>query len=80
MMINSLRKRRLELGLTLDQIFLKTRGRVHPARLSRFERNILTPSPAERRALAEVLNLSESEIFVSAAESSGVPGAEHRGK
>jgi transcriptional regulator with XRE-family HTH domain len=75
-MINVLRKKRFELGLTLDQIFLKTRGRVHPSRLSRFERGILRPSPAERRALASTLGLSEEEICVSAAETSGVSGAE----
>jgi len=61
--INLLRKRRFELGLTLDQVFLNSGGRLHPARLSRFERGILLPSANERKVLVEVLGLAESELF-----------------
>lgn len=62
-LINPLRQRRFELGLTLDDVFLRTRGRVHPARLSRFERGILVPSPEERRLLSEILELPEEQLF-----------------
>jgi transcriptional regulator with XRE-family HTH domain len=57
------RLRRLEQGLTLDDLFLRSGGRLHPPRISRIERGILRPSARERQLLAQALGVPEDELF-----------------
>ena len=60
--ISELRLARLQKGLTLDKVYFISKGRVSPARLSRIERGLSRPSPAEAEALVVVLGISLSVI------------------
>jgi transcriptional regulator with XRE-family HTH domain len=60
--ISPLRLARLKKGLTLDDLLLRSAGRLSPARLSRIERGICNPSPMEAQLLIELLGVEESTM------------------
>ncbi len=60
--ISSLRMARLQKGLTLDDLFLRSKGKLSPARLSRIERGLRSASPEETASLVKILGVEEETI------------------
>lgn len=69
MAISSLRLARLQKGLTLDDLLLRSKGRLSPARLSRIERGLCAASAEESRLLVQLLGVRE-ELVTEANSSS----------
>ncbi len=63
--LTRLRLVRLEAGLT--QLALAGMSGVSASRISLYERRLLTPSPAHRRAFALALDCPADELFVEEA-------------
>jgi transcriptional regulator with XRE-family HTH domain len=62
--ITKIKRLRFYRDLSMDEVYLRSGGRVHPPRMSRIERGILRASVRERTALAKVFGLPESELFM----------------
>ena len=60
--ISRLRMARLQKGLTLDELFLRSAGKLAPARISRIERGLCIPSQQESTFLIELLGVTEQTI------------------
>lgn len=60
--VSSLRLARLQRGWTLDDLFLRSRGKLSPARLSRIERGLCSASVAEAGLLVELLGVRQQTI------------------
>jgi transcriptional regulator with XRE-family HTH domain len=60
--ISSLRMARLQKGLTLDDLFLRSKGKLSPARLSRIERGLCSASPEETASLVKILGVEEKTV------------------
>jgi len=60
--ISSLRMARLQKGLTLDDLFLQSKGKLSPARLSRIERGLCTASHEESALLVKILGVEEQTV------------------
>jgi hypothetical protein len=60
--ISSLRMARLQNGLTLDELFLRSKGKLSPARMSRIERGLCSASPEETASLVKILGVTEETI------------------
>jgi transcriptional regulator with XRE-family HTH domain len=60
--ISALRLVRLRRALTLDEVFFKTKGLLSPPRLSRIERGLSKPTPAETAALTRLLGVSADVV------------------
>jgi len=58
-----LRRRRQDLDLSMDEIYLRSAGRITQDRLSRIERGIYVARPDERAALSDILGVPEAELF-----------------
>ena len=67
--ISSLRLARLQKGLTLDDLFLRSKGKLSPARLSRIERGLCTASREESALLVKLLGIDDQAVT-----DSGAPG------
>jgi transcriptional regulator with XRE-family HTH domain len=66
-MVSSLRLTRLQQGLTLDDLFLSSKGKLNPARLSRIERGLSYASPEEAALLVKLLGVTEQIVMDSGA-------------
>ncbi|MBN2241147.1 MAG: helix-turn-helix transcriptional regulator [Acidobacteria bacterium] len=75
---NDLKAKRLQRGLTLDEIHVRTGGRVHQSRLSRAERGLLRLLPGELAALAQVFGVDPDELMDSTHSAVPGPGDESR--
>jgi len=62
-MVSSLRLSRLQKGLTLDDLFLRSKGKLNPARLSRIERGLCSASLEEAALLIKLLSVSEQIVL-----------------
>jgi len=77
--VSSLRLARLQKGLTLDDLFLRSRGKLSPARLSRIERGLCVASKKESALLVRLLGVEEQTVtdsgaaVASVAEQSAAP-------
>jgi transcriptional regulator with XRE-family HTH domain len=60
--ISTLRLARLQKGLTLDDVFFMTDGRVSPPRLSRIERGLSRATPIEAEVLTQLLGVSAEAL------------------
>jgi transcriptional regulator with XRE-family HTH domain len=60
--VSALRLARLQHGLTLDDLFLRSRGRLRPARISRIERGICAASNEEASLLAGILGIAAHAV------------------
>ena len=65
--ITELRLARLQRGWTLDDLFLRSKGKLSPARVSRIERGLSTASAEESRLLQTLLGVTRQIV-----EESGV--------
>jgi transcriptional regulator with XRE-family HTH domain len=61
-MVSRLRLERIERGLTLDDVWIRSERRLHPSRLSRMERGVLRPTSEEIRLLAGALDIPEEKL------------------
>lgn len=61
--ISQLRLARLQRGWTLDDLFLRSDGRLSQARLSRIERGLCSASPEEAALLVKLLNVAEQTVM-----------------
>jgi transcriptional regulator with XRE-family HTH domain len=60
--VSGLRMARLKRGLTLDDLFLRSAGKLAPARISRIERGLCVPSDQESTFLIQLLGVTEQTI------------------
>ena len=60
-MITEMKKLRFLKGLTLDDIYLKTK--IDISRLSRIERQIFKPTDEEKNLIAKVLQVRINQLF-----------------
>ena len=58
-----LKKLRIERYLTLDQVYVKSRRKLQPSRLSKLERGILLLTDRDRKILARIYGVSEKDLF-----------------
>jgi len=58
-----LKKLRIERYLTQDQVYVKSRRRIQPSRLSKLERGILLLTDRDRKILARIYGVSEKDFF-----------------
>jgi hypothetical protein len=63
--ISQLRLARLQMDWTLDDLFLRSKGKLSPARISRIERGISTASEEESRVLVILLGVTEETVVAS---------------
>jgi transcriptional regulator with XRE-family HTH domain len=70
--ISSLRMARLQRGLTLDELFLRSKGKLSPARVSRIERGLCTASHEESALLVKILSVEERTVADSGARAASV--------
>jgi len=66
--ISQLRLARLQKGLTLDDLFLRSKGKLSPARVSRIERGLSTPSEDESQLLVGLLGVTRQTVEESGIE------------
>ncbi|MFW6130302.1 MAG: helix-turn-helix domain-containing protein [Atribacterota bacterium] len=59
--MNKMKLARLLLGMSLDDLFLKTK--IPQSRLSRIEREIILPKDEEKKLISKELNLNIEELF-----------------
>jgi transcriptional regulator with XRE-family HTH domain len=64
--ITQLRLARLQKGWTLDTLFLRSKGRLSPARISRIERGLSAASEGEAQLLVVLLGVSEQTVAAAA--------------
>lgn len=60
--VSKLRLQRVQLGLTLDNVFVRSGRKLFPSKLSRIERAIVEPSKKDVRLLAQAFHTSVEEI------------------
>ena len=60
---SKLKRIRFDLGLTLDQVFVKSRRRLQPSRVSKLERGILLPDESDRKILSRIYGVPEKDLF-----------------
>jgi transcriptional regulator with XRE-family HTH domain len=60
--ITQLRLARLQKGWTLDTLFLRSKGRLSPARISRIERGFSTASAEEAQLLVALLGVTPQTV------------------
>jgi hypothetical protein len=65
--ISQLRLARLQIGWTLDDLFLRSDGKLNPARLSRIERGLCSASSEEAALLVKLLGVAEQTVTDSGA-------------
>lgn len=58
-----LKKLRIERYLTQDQVYVKSRRKIQPSRLSKLERGILLLTGRDRKILARIYGVSEEDLF-----------------
>jgi len=63
--ISQLRLARLQRGWTLDDLFICSKGRLSPARVSRIERGLSTASEEECQVLVTLLDVTKETVFAS---------------
>jgi transcriptional regulator with XRE-family HTH domain len=61
--ITQLRLARLQRGWTLDDLFLRSDGRLSPGRLSRIERGLCAASLEESALLVKLLSVSQQTVL-----------------
>ena len=71
--ISQLRLARLQKGWTLDDLFLRSKGRLSPARISRIERGLSTASEEESQVLVILLDVTEETVVASGTTSRHAP-------
>lgn len=59
---SKLKKLRIQRYLTQDEIYVKSRRRIQPSRLSKLERGILLLTPRDRKILANIYAVSEADL------------------
>lgn len=60
--LTQLRLARIQCGLTLDDVYLRTGRKLVPSKLSRLERGIIQPSVKDLHLFAKALDTSVDEI------------------
>jgi hypothetical protein len=60
--ISPLRLARLQKGWTLDDLFLRSGGKLYPARVSRIERGLSCASQEESRLFVMLLGVTEQTV------------------
>jgi hypothetical protein len=63
--ISQLRLARLQRAWTLDDLFLRSNGRLSPARISRIERGLSIASEEESQILVTLLGVTEETVVAS---------------
>jgi transcriptional regulator with XRE-family HTH domain len=63
--ITPLRLARFQKGLTLDDLFLRSKGKLSPARVSRIERGLSAASAEETALLVKILGVPEQTVVDS---------------
>lgn len=63
--ITQLRLARLQKGWTLDDLFLRSNGRLNPARVSRIERGFSMASEEESQLLITLLGVTGETVLAS---------------
>ena len=71
--ITQLRLARLQKGWTLDTLFVRSKGRLSPARISRIERGLSAASEGESQLLVALLGVSEQTVAAAARVARGMP-------
>jgi len=66
--ISQLRLARLQKGLTLDDLLLRSKGKLSPARVSRIERGLSTPADEEVSLLVSLLGVTRQTVVESGIE------------
>ena len=66
--ISELRLARLRRGWTLDHLMLRSKGKLSPARISRIERGLSTPSDEEVSLLVSLLGVARQTVVESGIE------------
>jgi len=57
-----LKNLRIQRYLTLDQVYVKSRRKLQPSRVSKLERGILLLTARDRKILARVYGVSEEDL------------------
>ncbi len=58
-----IKKVRLNLFMTLEDVYLKSKRKMDVSRLSKLERGITLPTSRDKKILSRVFKLSEEELF-----------------
>ncbi|MBA7479670.1 hypothetical protein ES707_15106 [subsurface metagenome] len=58
-----LKKLRIDRDLTQDQVYVRSRRKIQPSRLSKLERGILLLTGRDRKILARIYGVSEEDLF-----------------
>ena len=57
-----LKNLRIQRYLTLDQVYVKSRRKLQPSRVSKLERGILLMTDRDKKILARIYGVSEEEL------------------
>ena len=60
---SKLKKLRIQRYLTQDEIYVKSRRKIQPSRLSKLERGILLLTGRDKKILARIYGVSEEDLF-----------------
>ena len=60
---SKLKKLRIQRYLTQDEIYVKSRRKIQPSRLSKLERGILLMTDRDKKILARIYRVSEEDLF-----------------
>jgi transcriptional regulator with XRE-family HTH domain len=60
---SKLKKLRIQRYLTQDEIYVKSRRKIQPSRLSKLERGILLMTDRDKKILARIYGVSEEDLF-----------------
>jgi transcriptional regulator with XRE-family HTH domain len=59
---SKLKKLRIQRYLTQDEIYVKSRRKIQPSRLSKLERGILLMTDRDKKILARIYGVSEEDL------------------
>jgi len=62
MIKKKLKNLRIQRYLTLDEVYVKSRRKLQPSRVSKLERGILLMTDRDRKILSRVYGVSEEEL------------------
>ena len=63
MIKKKLKNLRIQRYLTLDQVYVKSRRKLQPSRVSKLERGILLMTDRDRKILSRVYGVPEKDLF-----------------
>lgn len=59
---SKLKNLRIQRYLTLDQVYVKSRRKLQPSRVSKLERGILLMTDRDKKILARIYGVSEADL------------------